>query len=478
MTAPPAGLTVLRSLGFVAMCAIAICNMVGQGVFLKARVMTCNVGSPLTMIAAWIVAGLLALCGALTLAELGAAMPQTGGIYAFLRRAYGGATAFSFGWMMLLVATPASTAALAAGAAIFFNVAAGHVLDGLTLTAAPAGVRFTLSGLQSTAIALIAAVTAVNCAPAAVNGRIAEGFALLKIAMLVAVTGAAFALGHAAGSFAQSGAGGACIGVAPALRGGFAGFAAALVGALYAYSGWQSITLVAGEVQDPGRNFPLAMSTSVIVVIASYVAANAAFVHVLGAPSIASLTPATSVGVRVVEMLFGPVWRTIAAALLFASVAATLHVTMLTGARVVYALAQDGTGFRILGRLSARARVPVRALLANSALAIALVLIGSFDTLSDYLVFNTWVYYIAAGMALFVLRRREAQLARPYRAFGYPFVPAIFVAVGVWLLIQTLASNPRSSLIGLAIVAVSFPVYAVLRRRERSPANSPTGGDP
>ncbi len=464
MIATPAKLTVLRTLGFTATCAIIVANMVGQGVFLKARVMLCNVEWPLTMLAAWVVAGLLALCGSLTLAELSAALPESGGIYAFLRRAYGRAVAFAYGWTSLFIGGPASSAALAAGAAIFFNVLSGGALDRLP-SLELYGPRFSVTGLQSAAIVLIAVVTAINCAPALVNGRIATVFAVLKIAMLVAITVAGFAAGHgSAAMFTADAAAGSCSGVAPAARFGVAGFAAALIGALYAYQGWQSVTLVAGEIRNPGRTFPLALSVAVGVVITGYVLSNTAFVYVLGPLAIANLAPGVSVGIRVVETLLGPVWRSVAAALLFASVAATLHVTILTVSRVSYAFGEDMPALGALARLSPRARVPVNALLANGVIAAVLVLSGSFDTLSDYLVFNSWIFFVATAGALFVLRRREPQLVRPYRISGYPFVPAVVIVAGGWLLVQTFVSSPRDSLIGLAIVAASFPVYVAQQR--------------
>jgi APA family basic amino acid/polyamine antiporter len=462
--------TLLRSLGFVATCAIVVSNMIGQGVFLKARVMTCDVGSAGVMLVAWVVAGGLALCGALTLAELTAAIPESGGIYAFLRRAYGRAFAFAYGWMALFIGGPSATAALAVGGAIFFNLASGGVLDAFTLRHL-GGTPLSVSGMQLAAIGLIAVMTLVNCAPAVVNGQIATGSAVFKIAMLVGVTVAAAAIGHAGTVPVDQTVGTAsCAGVPAASRGGVAGFAAALIGALYAYQGWQSATLVAGEVKNPGRIFPLALGASVTLVIGCYVAGNIAFVHVLGAHAIANLPAGASVGVTVVETLFGPVWRVIAAGLLSASVIATLHVTILSNARIIYALAHDQAGFAFVGGLSARARVPVRALVANGIIAALLVAIGSFDTLSDYLVFNSWVFFIAAAGAVFVLRRREPGLARPYRTPAYPFVPALFIVVAVWLLVQTLVSNPRNSLIGLVIVALSLPAYLLLNRRRAAPA--------
>jgi APA family basic amino acid/polyamine antiporter len=157
--------------------------------------------------------------------------------------------------------------------------------------------------------------------------------------------------------------------------------------------------------------------------------------------------------------------RIIAAAFLFASVAATLHVTILTNARVTYALAKDVVGNTVLGRVSARGHVPVNAVLLNSVIASALVLAGTFDTLSNYFIFNNWVFFVAAGTAMFVLRRREPALVRPYRTFGDPVVPAVYVLVGAWLVIETAITTPLASAIGLAIVAVSFPVYYLQRRR-------------
>jgi len=468
MIATPAKLTVVRSLGFAAAASIAVANMIGQGVFLKARAMTCNVGSPGLMLGAWVVAGLLSLCGALTLGELGAALPQSGGPYAFLRRAFGGSAAFAYGWTGLFIGSPAPVAALAAGAAIFFNLAAGSVLDPYGFAVRLGGVPIAVAGVQFGAIALIAIMTAINCAPAIVNGGIATASAALKIGMLAAVTLAAFALGHGdVAHYATSGATGTCSGIAASVRSGLPGFAAALIGALYAYNGWHSLTLVAGEVRQVGRTLPIALIASVSIVIILYVAGNAAFVYVLSPVTIASLAPNASVGVTVVETLFGPIWRIIAAAFLFASVAATLHVTIFSNARITYAFAEDTRGLGVLRRLSPRGHVPVNAILINSAFAIVLLLAGSFDTLSNYFIFNSWVFFVATGIAMFVLRRTQPALPRPYRTFGYPIVPAVYVAVGGWLVVQTAISSPQASGIGLAILALSFPVYYLQRRRPR-----------
>jgi APA family basic amino acid/polyamine antiporter len=297
----------------------------------------------------------------------------------------------------------------------------------------------------------------VNCAPARTNGNVATAFATLKIGTLAGLTFAGLALGHAHTSTVPT-LEHACAGVGGAVRGGAAGFAAALLAALYAYNGWTAVTSVAGEVMAPSRNIPRVMAGAVGLVTVLYVLANMSFVHVLGTRAIAMMPASASVGVSAAEALFGASWGRIAAAILFVSTAATLHVAILVFSRVTYALASDGVLFAPLARLSRQA-VPARAVVVTSAISALLTLIAGFDALSDYFIFNAWIFYALAVAALFVLRRREPAADRPFRVFGYPVVPAVFVVVAVWILAQTIASNPRSALIGIAIVAASFPVY-------------------
>jgi basic amino acid/polyamine antiporter, APA family len=462
----PVPRTVLRALGLAAAGSIIVTHMIGQGVYLKGRVMVCEVGGAPAMIGAWAVAGLLVLCGALALAELAAMMPESGGIYAFLRRAYGERVAFAFGWMTLFIGAPASIGALGTGAAIFFNRLSGGALNGLTRTVDLFGAHLTVSGTQWFALALIGVVTLINCGPAVVNGGVATITAVLKVVVIVAIGAAGLALGHRDVALVAA----ACEGVGAATRGGAAGFAAALIAALYAYNGWHAVTSVAGEVRDPQRTIPRALVSAVGLVLVLYVLANAAFASVLGAAAIARLPASVAVGVVTVEALFGPAWGVISSLLLFLSAAEALHVAVLTDARITYALASDGALFAPLARLSRHA-VPVRAVLATSGIAALLVLVAGFDALSDYYVFNTWVFFVAAVVALFVLRRREPGLPRPYRVVGYPLVPAVFVLVALWVLGQTVIANPRNSFVGLAIVAIAFPVHAL--RRPAGGANLP-----
>ena len=459
---------VVRALGFSAAASLAVCNMIGQGVFLKARAMTCDVGTPGLVVAAWVLAGLLALCGALTLAELGAMTPESGGPYAFLRRAFGPPVAFAYGWMMFFLGGPLSLAALAAGGAIFLNLLLGGALARFDIPFSLLGSGGVVSGAQLAALVLLAAVAAVNLEPVKTNGSIATALTVLKIVMVAGLSVVAFALGAGSWShFAQSGALGSCIGIAAAERGGAAGFGAAMVGALYAYQGWSSLTYVAGEVKDPGRTLPAALAASVLLVIGLYTLVNVAYFYVLPPSAIASIAPSSSVGIEVFGRIFGSAARGIATVALFISVIATLHVSILTNSRITYAFARDGIFLPWLARVSPATHVPARAVMASTAVAAVLVMLGSFDTLSDFQVFNNWVFYALVAISVFVLRRKEPQAPRPYRIIGYPVVPALFVVVAVWLLVEAVVGAPARSLLGLGIIALALPVYywASARRR-------------
>jgi len=450
----------IPALGLLAATSMIVCNIVGQGIFLKTRAMTCNVGTPEWVLGIWIAAGILALCGALTFAELGAMMPESGGPYAWLREGYGPLAAFSYGWMIFFVGAPSSIAALGAGSAIFFDALSGGALDNVEIRF---GAHLLLSGVQIFAVLMIAVMSAVNCLPVRTNGLVATGLTILKISLIGGLVVASFAIGHGDwGHFGASGLAGSCAGVAASAHGGAGGIAAAMIGALYAYNGWASLTYISAEIKDPGRTIPRAITSAVIIVIALYVLVNTAYFFMLSPQMIASIAPTSSVGVELVRSLLGRSSAGLAAAIVFASVTATLHVVILTYARITNAFARDGSFFPWLGRTSEWSRVPVRAVVVQGALAAALALFGSFDALSNYSVFNLWVFFALAATTIFVFRRTLPNRDRPYKAWGYPFIPAVFVAVAAWILITATLTAPVQSVIGVAIVAASVPVYVFL----------------
>jgi APA family basic amino acid/polyamine antiporter len=455
-----------RALGFSAAASLAICNIVGQGIFLKTRAMTCEVGTTGLVLAAWVIAGVLALCGALTFAELGAMFPDSGGPYVYLRQAFGKHMAFAYGWMMFLLGAPLAAGALAVGGAIFLDLLSGQALSHVALPLAIGTWRGVLGGTQIAALIMLAVVAMVNLARVRTNGTIATVLAAVKIAMLLAVVFGAFLLGAGSFShFAMSGAGGTCVGIASAARGGIVGFGAAMVSALYAYQGWTSVPFMAGEVMSPARTVPRALGASVIAVIVLYAAVNAAYFYVLPPGVVASVAASSSVGLEAMRHVFGARIEGVATALVLLSVLAALHVTILTTGRITYAVAVDTKALGWLSQLSG-AQVPSRAILAGTLLAAVFVLLGSFDVLSDFEIFSVWIFYTLTAISLFALRRQEPQRPRPYRVWGYPLVPLAFAATAVWLLAEAAIAAPARSFTGLAVIALAFPVFALLRRRE------------
>lgn len=472
----------LRGLGLLAAISIILGNVIGTGVFLKARVMTCNVGSPTWVIVVWIAAGLLSLAGALTYAELSAMKPEAGGEYVFLRDAYGRIWSFLYGWMQIFIAKTGSQAAVAVTFAIGLNDFLDGKLKQVLVQQDVFGYSFELTSLQLIAVMMIVIFTTINCASVILTGNIATVLTFVKIALIAFVGIGAFvwATGGTFAHFSMTEAGGACEGVAESVRYGTAGysftagFAAAMLGALWGYDGWNNLTLVAGEVKNPGKNIPIALIGGTAVIILLYVFVHIAYFYVLDPTAIASVAKDSSVAKTVVARFFGGDMKTFAVGFgvalftvgLMLSSIGTLHTSILTGARVPYAMAQDGLMFESLGRLSAT-RVPVGALLVQGVWACILALSGSFDTITDYVVFGSWIFYALVTTSVFVFRKKYPDAIRPYKAFGYPVVPVLFLLVAGWLLINTIVTSPTQSFAGIFLIALGLPVYYYLTRINR-----------
>lgn len=460
----------VRGLGLIAATSIVVGDVVGTGVFLKARVMTCNVGTPGMVLGAWVVAGLLSLAGALTYAELCAMMPRAGGEYVFMREAYGRAWAFLFGWMRFFIGNAGGSAALATGLAIFLNVLTGGALAAYDYSVPLFGsYQVHLGGVQAVAIAAVAAVTFINCAAVAVGGSIASVLTTLKVTLIVGLGTAAFLVGGGDWAhYALSGAGGSCEGIPAAARGGLAGFGAAMMAALWAYNGWNEMTYVAGEVADPERNLPRALIAGIGIVGVLYLFVNASYFYVLRPVDIASVGLSSSVATEMMARFLGPGAVKLMAAALVVSIFSALQVVSLVGARVPYAMANDGLFFAGLAPISPRTSVPVRALLAQAAWTCVLVLSGSFDALTDYAVFAVLLFACMITASVFLFRRRAPDVERAYRTWGYPVVPALFLLVTAWLLVNTLMTAPRQAFAGLGLIALGLPFYWYWSRRPRA----------
>ncbi len=459
LTGAPATPGLVRGLGLLAAAAIVIGDVVGTGVFLKARVMTCNVETAGMVMAVWLVAGLLSLAGALTYAELAALMPRAGGEYVFIRQAYGQLPGFLYGWTRFFVAGCGGIGGLAAGFAIFINILAGGALDAYRTTIGPPGAQLAVGGLQALAIAAIVVVTLVNCTTVAVSGRIALALTVFKILLVFGVGVGAMLIAEGSWAHFAQRATGTCEDVGAAARGGVAGFGAAMLGALWAYNGWNEVTYVAEEVKDPQRNLPLALIGGIAVIATLYIFVNATYFYVLTPTEVASVPLSSAVATEVVARAVGPAAASAMAGVLAMSIFGALLIAFLVSARIPYAMARDGMFFAALARLGPRSRVPIRALVAQGAWASVLVLSGSFDVLTDYAIFTILIFVSLATGSVYVFRRRLPDAERAYRVWGYPVVPALFLIVSVWLIVNTLLTTPGRALAGLGLMALGLPFY-------------------
>jgi len=440
-----------RGLGLSAGIAINVANVIGTGVFLKTRVMTCNVDDPLIVMAVWAAAGILSLLGAFCYAELASMMPAAGGDYVFLRKAYGRLTSFLYGWTVFAIMKTGSQAALAVGFAIFLNTALGGALDSTWLTL-PLGGGIEVPGITIFALGALWVVTFFNCASVTATGGAATLLTILKVLTVVGVGVGAFAFGSGDfGNFSGSASGGTCEGVEASAMGGIAGIGAAMLGALWAP--------LCGEVKDPQRNLPRMFIWGTLLVIVLYVGVNAAYFYVLSPSDVASVSATSSVATEVLASFAGPFAVTFMAAALMLSSLGSLHSSILANSRVPYAMAADGMFFKPLAKLSPRTRVPVNAVLAQAGWASVLAISGTFDTLTDSVVFASCLFYALSAAAVIIFRMREPDLPRPFRTWGYPFTPVIFVLVSVALLASALYATPKQALLGVGVIALGVPFY-------------------
>ena len=459
-SAAPGRPELTRGVGPWAAIAVNVANMIGTGVFLKTRVMTCNVGHARTVLLVWIAAGLLSLAGTFSYSEIAAMMPEAGGDYIYLRRAYGRLTGFLFGWMSVAVARTGSQAALAVGLAIFMNVALGGVLEAWQIRSDVLGVRFHISGLTLVALAAIWAVALINCASVVAGGRTTLIVTIAKVVLEFGEGLAAFlfAPGHWS-NLGASGLDGTCEGVAASARGGVAGFGAAMLGALWAYDGWNNVASLAGEIRNPQRNLPRAFIGGMLVVGALYLFVNIAYYYALTPVEIASVPASSSVATEVLKRFLGPIAVSVTAVALMVSSFGSLHSSALASSRIPFAMARDGLFFRGLAKLSPRSNVPARAVVAEAAWGSVLALSGSYDALTDSVVFVSWAFYGLSMASLFIFRRTLPEAPRPYRALGYPVVPLMFLLATGALLVNTFVAEPRQALQGVAVLLAGLPFY-------------------
>jgi len=442
----------VRGLDLSSTTALVVGTVIGTGVFLKTARMAQAAGTPLLIMLAWIAAGLLSLAGALSLAELGAMLPNAGGEYVYLRTAYGDLPAFLFGWMRLTIGSTGSIASYGAAFATFLS----------------ALVPMNSIVIKAAGVTIILFFSAINCLRVTFGGRVQAILTLAKVLAIATIAGGVFLFAPsatAANLAAPPGVPAWC---------GFSAFGAAMLSALWAYDGWNNMPMVAGEVRDPGRNIPRALILGMAMVLLVYVVINLAYCYALPVAEIgnanSTLHPtALPVAAKAAQTFlphFGAAWVAIAAML---STIGALNGSILSGARVPYAMARDGLFFAVFARLGERSAVPVFAIILQGLWASVLVISATFDQLTECVVFASMIFYASTTVALFVLRKKMPSAPRPYKTLGYPIVPMVFVAVSVWLLINTLRTSPVESVAGLGLIGLGWPFYLWQHRKMARP---------
>jgi APA family basic amino acid/polyamine antiporter len=443
--------TLSRELGISHASAIVVGTIIGSGIFLVPAEMMQAVGSARLVYLAWIVGGALSLAGAITYAELGAMKPQAGGEYVYIRDSYGPLPGFLYAWTWFALAKPASIATLAVGLVRILGTFPALSFFNHSAISQP----FAISYGQLAAIAAAALITALNYLGIKRAGDFQVVFTLLKIVIIVAVALLAFTASSGTWrNFATSFSG---------ATGGFAGFMAALIAALWAYDGWNDLNMVSGEIRNPGRAIPIALIVGVAVVAALYMLTNAAVQYVLPAASIAASPRPVSDATAIAVGAWG---AAIVSAGMAVSILVTMNGTIMSGARVPFAMARDGYFFKAMAEVQPRFHTPSVALIVQLMLSVALLLFaGSFRQLFSLAIFAEWLFYMVAASTVFVLRRKEPDAARPYRTWGYPVVPAMFIAAAAVLLYYTFTENIRNSAWGVVVILAGVPVYLYFARK-------------
>lgn len=443
----------LRGLGPLDGAAIIISNVIGGGILVVPAFVARGVPNPTAMVGVWLAGGVLAFTGAMAYAELATLKPRAGGEYVYLREAFGPLAGFLTGWTSFVAGFSGAIAASAVGLAIYlgrFIPAAGDTTPILRI---PLGlVALTLSPqsfIALTSIGVLTIVHVIGLGPGRIVQNLLAGLKVLALVLLVAF-GFMIGQGTTENFFETAGSVTA------------SAWTLALIPVMFSYSGWNAAAYVAEEIRDPGRNVPLAMAIGTVVVVVIYVLLNVLYLYALPVASLAS------VDVRVVDAvadrLFGSVVAVPLAAASAVMIAASISAMILAGPRVYYAMARDGAFFSAAARVHPTFRTPTTAILAQSLWAGVLVLTGTFDQLVEYTGFAVVLFAGLAVTVLFVLRRREPDAERPFRAWGYPLAPLVFTGASFLIVANAIWQSPGTSLAGLAIIAAGIPAYFLFWR--------------
>lgn len=426
-----------RRLGLFSAVAVLVGSTIGSGIFRVPSTVATEVGAVGAIALIWILGAVVALFGALTLAELAALFPRSGGIYVYLREAYGPVPAFLFGWTNLLIIRPSALGAIA----VIFGTYAAR-----------------LFGLEDSAIRFLAAGAILLLAAANIRSVVWGAFVenvttVAKVIALAGVAVIAFVFGHVSQ--------GAMAGPISASPNSWGGFGLALIAVMWTYDGWADLTFMAGEVKEPGRNMPRALLLGTGLIIVLYLLVNAAYLFVL---PINEMAGSKLVAADAATKIFAQGGAAAISAVVMVSAFGGLNGSTMTGPRILYAMADDGLFFRPIARVHRKYETPFVSIAFCALLGVAYVSIRGFERLADDFILGIWPFYALAVGAVFIIRRRHPDLPRPYRTLGYPIVPLVFLLASVLMLGNSLIRETRSTLLDFGIILIGIPVYAIWSR--------------
>ncbi len=431
-----------RVLGFWDVVGILIGTVIGSGIFIVPAEISGLVKAPVLILSVWVVGGVLSFFGAICFAELGAAFPEAGGMYLFLREAYGRLIAFLFGWTLFFVIDTGAIATLSMAFSSKYL---------------PYFVPLSPVGIKLVALVLITFLVAVNYVGARYGAGLQNALMFIKFGAILGVTGVVFlfAKGNTANFTTPAASQVATTGLVGA-------FGLALVRSLWAYKGWEVTTFTAGELRNPGRNLPVGLFAGTLVVIALYLATNLAYLYVFPADTIAK---STRVAADAIKLVVGPIGGSIIAVVILCSIAGAANGNVLTAPRVFFAMAKDGLFFRKLADVHPKFLTPHISILATGAWAAILSLTGTFEQLATYVIFGQWLFFGLTAGAVIVLRKKRPDLPRPYRTPGYPLTPVLFIVAALFISVNTLILQPINALAGLGIIVLGVPAFLYWQKK-------------
>ena len=430
-----------KELTLYGLIMVAIGSCIGSGIFVTPSEIARLIPSPVLILLVWALGGLIALTGALTFGELGALFPQAGGIYVFLKEAYGGWLGFLYGWAYLIIITSGSIAVLS----LAFSYYLSYFIP--------------MSEIWKVATSIIAIVilTTLNVFRAKFGEIFSNIFTGLKIAGILIIIIVGFIYGKAEFSFSE-------LSLSPASGATISGFGVALTGVLFSYGGWQHASFLAGETKNPSRNVPIAMITGALVVTIIYLLVNIAYMLLL---PVSRIVDSQKIAAEAIGTVL-PWGGMLVAGIITISTIGTIGIYTLSTPRIYYAMASDGLFFRSIATVHPKFKTPVNAIILQSVWAILLLLFwGTVENLITYTVSIEWIFFTLAAAGIYIFRKRLRNKERPYKTFGFPVTPAIFIAINIWFVINIMINKPLHMAIGLIFLLLGVPVYLYFKKRHK-----------